>query len=182
LEDESIIERVLSGETDAYVEIVRRYQSEIWRVVVWSLGSKSISEDLVQQAFVNAYLKLETYDTAADFGVWLRTIARNLVRNELRRSSRESARMKHYHRWLDQRLDNLDETERLDAELRETLQHCREELAPTSARALQMRYEESLGFAEIADELGRTVEACRQLLTRTRLALRRCMSERRGQA
>ena len=176
MEDQSIIERVLAGETEAYADVVARYQGDLWRIVSWTLHNPQAAEDLVQQAFVNAYLKLDTFDGSSDFGAWLRTITRNLVRNEIRRGARESARLRRYHQWVERRFDNLDETERQDAELREKLHRCRAELAPTSARALALRYDDGLDFSAIARELDRTVEAARQLLTRTRSALRRCMS------
>jgi RNA polymerase sigma-70 factor, ECF subfamily len=178
----AIIQRVLSGEIDAYALIVRRYQNEVWRIAAWALHDVSTTEDLVQQAFVNAYTNLDKFQPERDFGAWLRTIARNLVRNELRRAGRETHRLRHYHQWLEQRIENREECDRLDEELRRHLETCRKQLSESAAEAVRMRYDRAMGFSEMAGVLGRTVEATRQMLARIRTALRRCMEERRSQA
>ncbi|MHC4505763.1 MAG: RNA polymerase sigma factor [Planctomycetota bacterium] len=82
------IDAVLGGRIEAYAEVVRAYQSDVWRVAAYALRDVSTTEDLVQQVFVYAYMSLESYDADRDFGVRLRSIARNLVRNEIRRSAR----------------------------------------------------------------------------------------------
>lgn len=54
-----ILGRVRSGDTDAYEQLVRRCQSEVWRVVAGVLHDIRETEDLVQQTFVNAYFHLD---------------------------------------------------------------------------------------------------------------------------
>lgn len=179
METSEAIRRVKAGEIEAYAHIVRHHQRDVWRVVASALRDAEGSEDLAQQAFINAYMKLDTYQEGADFGAWIRTIARNLVRNELRRRGREDHRMRHYHRWLAARHENAAEAERAERELSQALRRCREELAPTAARALELRYEQGEDFGAIAAELGRTVAAARQLLQRVRAALRRCVDTQR---
>ncbi|MEL6181983.1 MAG: sigma-70 family RNA polymerase sigma factor [Myxococcota bacterium] len=178
-ETSDIIKQVRAGDVDAYAHIVRRYQGEVWRVVAWSLQDVEATKDLTQQAFVNAYLNLDSVREDADFGVWLRTIARNVVRNELRRRSREGVRMRHYHQWLLQRFENAQESEQFERERAEALRRCRERLAPTAAQALEMRYEQGMDFGRIAQELDRTVAAARQMLQRVRATLRQCMDQGR---
>ena len=118
---ESIIDRVLAGEIDAYGEIVRHYQHEIWRLVALALRDTATTEDLVQQVFVDAYFHLEQYEPGRDFGAWQRTVARNLVRKELRRGTRESRKFRAYHQHLLERLENDPENDEHHAELREAL-------------------------------------------------------------
>jgi len=179
---ESIIQRVLGGEVDAYAEIVRCYQNDLFRIAAYMLRDTAASEDLVQQAFVNAYRNLDKFQSGRDFGAWLRTIARNLVRNELRRSGREAKRLRHYYQWLTQHLERSEEADRNDQILREDLANCRQKLSESESQALDMRYEQALGFEQIATALNRTVAATRQMLSRIRIALRQCISERRSQS
>ncbi len=179
---ESIIERVLGGEVDAFGEVVRRYQEEIWRIVAFALKDPATTEDLVQQVFVNAYFNLHQYESGRAFGKWLRSVARNLVRKELRRALRESARYRTYRKYLLERLENGPEADRREEELRQALEKCRQGLSPDVSRALDLRYGESRSFENIAEVLGRTVAASRQLLQRVRLALRKCVEERLARA
>ncbi|MHC4202087.1 MAG: RNA polymerase sigma factor, partial [Planctomycetota bacterium] len=175
---QSAIDEVLEGRIDAYAEVVRRYQDEVWRIVAFALRDVAATEDLVQQVFVNAYASLETYRAGMDFGAWLRSIARNLVRSEIRRRMREEKRLKAYHEHLLERVADDKAAERHEARLREALSRCREKLAPTSRRALDLRYRRGLGFGEVAQALGRTAAAARQMLSRVRLELRRCIEGR----
>jgi len=175
---DSIIDRVLGGDVDAFGEIIRRHQEEIWRLVSFAMKDRATTEDLVQQVFVDAYFHLGRYEPGRDFGRWIRTVARNRIRKELRRSLREIQRYRAYHRHLLERLDRDPESDRREEELREALVRCRQGLSPDVSRAIEMRYGESRTFEDIARALGRTVAASRQLLQRVRLALRRCVEER----
>ncbi len=177
---QAIIERVRGGDVDAYAGIVERYQQEIHGIVAYALADRATTEDLVQQAFVNAYTHLDSYDTGRDFGAWLRTIARNLLRNQLRQSQRQRHRLRRYHAYLERRLDNLDAANALEEELRHDLKRCRDALDDDASRALNMRYEEGLGFEEMAEMLGKTVAATRQFLSRIRISLRRCVAQGRA--
>ncbi len=173
-----IIERVMNGDVEEYGKIIRTWQHEIWRIASFALRDIAATEDFVQQTFVNAYFNLGSFEKGRDFGAWLRTIARNVVREELRRRSRHARRIELYRRRLDDRFRKGGAADRHDSALREALARCRETLPPASARALDLRYSQSKGFDDIAALLGRTVAATRQMLQRIRLALRRCIEER----
>jgi RNA polymerase sigma-70 factor, ECF subfamily len=171
-----LISRILKGEMDLYAELVRRHQSEVWRAVAFMLRDPRTTEDLVQQAFVNAFQHLDRFRRGSDFGIWLKAIARNLARQELRTRSREDRRMEAYQELLENRRIEERETAVGDA-----LRLCREKLPGRGAEALSMRYERGLGFEEIASALGATVNATRQLLSRVRIALRDCIEKRLAQ-
>ncbi len=172
---DSIIKRVLDGDSDAYAEVVQSYQKDVWRVVVSLLHDVETSQDRVEQVFVEAYLSLDQYKPGSDFGFWIKGIARNVVREELRKKTRESRRMEVYRDHLLARLSDDKEAESYDAALKDSLAQCKDKLPEHSARILDMRYTQGLGFEEIAGELGKTVEATRQLLSRVRLMLRECI-------
>lgn len=169
---DALVERVLSGRLEAYAEIVRLYQRDVWKVVTAMLHDAKVSEDLVQQVFVNAYTHLEQYQRGSDLGVWIRSIARNQVRQELRSRSRETRRLQVYRRHL---VERLNDEGRGQEELSEALRRCREKLPAHSAEVLDLRYGQALSFERIAAGLGRSVEATRQLLSRVRLMLRDCI-------
>ncbi len=173
-----IIERVRCGDLEAYGAIVREYQEEVWRVVALTLRSPAATEELVQQAFVRAYEGLDGYQVGRDFGAWIRTIARNLARNELRRASRENDRLRRYRDHVIRSGADDGAADERQARLRAALGECRRGLQPSTAEALDLRYRDGLDFEVIAGRLGRTVAAARQLLQRARVALRACIEER----
>jgi RNA polymerase sigma-70 factor (ECF subfamily) len=175
---EGRLRRVLAGEVDAYEAVVRSYQREVWKVVAAMLHDPGGTEDLVQQVFVNAYLHLFSYQPGTDFGRWIKSIARNLARNQLRARLRETRRMSVYREHLLGRLGDEAAAAREEDLLAEALRICRERLPEHGARVLDLRYARALSFEEIAAQLGRTVEAVRQFLLRIRLALRECVERR----
>ena len=101
-----------------------------------------------------------------------------MVREELRSRERESRRLTAYREHLAARFADPVAAEARGERLRRALERCRAELPPASARAVELRYEQSRDFEAVARELGRTVAAARQLLGRVRLSLRRCIEQK----
>ena len=62
LEDNELVTRTLAGDLRSYEELVRRYERLVGRVV-YSYARREISvEDLVQETFLRAYDRLETFN------------------------------------------------------------------------------------------------------------------------
>jgi RNA polymerase sigma-70 factor (ECF subfamily) len=177
--DRVLVRRVLAGETSVFADIVRRYQRGVWRAIAQMGEDRPVTENLVQQTFLNAYEHLDQYDQDRDLSHWLMAIARNLVRKELRSQGRERHRMRHYRAYLAALYgDDDDRVEERHRRLESALEACRQGLGPGAAQAVQLRYQKGLDVEAIADLLGRSAAATRQLLFRARTALRACVQER----
>lgn len=175
--DDDVVAAVLAGNTTQFATLIRRYQHQVRRIAS-SLLDPDIIENLVQQTFINAFEHLRQWRKADSFAAWLRAIAANLVRLEVRRSLRENSHMRRYHDYL---LVALDEEAAFDEQTRrlaEAITACREHLATPAAQAIALRYDQALGIEEIAAALGRTALATRQLLFRARIALKTCAQQR----
>ena len=114
---EEIVSRALSGQTEAFGELIRLYQREVWAVITAMLLDKMKTEDLVQQTFVSAYRHLDRFQRERDFGAWIKEIARNQVRQELRSRQREGNRMELYHQHLLTEIEDPASSERPKAEV-----------------------------------------------------------------
>jgi RNA polymerase sigma-70 factor (ECF subfamily) len=175
---DSLIDRVRRGDTALYGEIVRRFRPAVRRVAMLMLADGLVTENVVQQTFIRAYERLEDFRRGQEFGHWLKAIARNLVRDELKKSSRERGRMALYRDYVLARLSAEDHGERNEVVLAEALAHCRARLPGTAARAIELRYDQELPFEEVAAALGRSPDAARQIVTRARIALKQCIQKR----
>ena len=175
---DELITRVREGETHVYGDLVRRYRPEVRKVALLMLADGMITENVVQQTFINAYERLNDFRRGEDFGHWVKAIARNLVRDELKKSSRERGRMALYRDYLIAKLSTEDQGERREQILVEALTHCRAKLPEVAARAIELRYDRELSFDEVADSIGRSAEATRQIVTRARIALKVCIQRR----
>jgi len=173
----AIIQRVLAGELDQYREIVRIYEADVRRVVSPLIGERAVVEDLVQEAFFAAYRYLDRYDVEKPFRPWLLGIARNLLRDELKRRTREKQRMEVYSHYL----AAMERESKSSADdFCEALAKCRGSLSNTSEQAVHLRYDQGLSIERTAQQLGRTASATQQLLYRTRIMLRDCIERRLG--
>ena len=95
-----LIRRARDGDHAAYAEIVRRHQVVALRVAAYS-GDPSLAEDVVQEAFVKAYLALDRFDVSRPFRPWLLAIVANEARSRVR--------SKHRAELLNERLAALSE-------------------------------------------------------------------------
>jgi RNA polymerase sigma-70 factor (ECF subfamily) len=175
---DELITRVRAGETHTYAELVRRHRSEVRKVALLMLADGLVTENIVQQTFINAYERLDDFRRGEDFGHWVKAIARNLVRDELKKSSRERGRMALYRDYLIAKLSTEDQGERREQILVEALTHCRGKLPAVAAQAIELRYDRELPFDEVAAAIGRSAEATRQIVTRARIALKACIQRR----
>lgn len=170
-----IIEEVLGGCTERYAEIIRLYQTEVWKVVASMLHDVATTEDLVQQTFVDAYTHLDQYEAGRDFGRWIKAVARNSALQELRRRTRENRSLARYRDVVAARWKDEEAAHRHEQSLHAALEVCRGRLSPEASKALDLRYAQALSFEEMAKMMERSVEAVRQLLVRIRLKLRECV-------
>ena len=82
LTDEDIVERVRSGDIALYEILVRRHNQRLYRTIRAILRDDRDVEDVMQQAYVDAYTHLDQFRGAARFATWLTRIAVNrAIRN-----------------------------------------------------------------------------------------------------
>lgn len=175
--DDGAVTRVMSGHKDDYAALVLRHEGAVRRVLS-GLLDPTLIEGLVQQTFVQAYEHLGRYRVGHDFGAWVRGIAANLLRMELRRRGREDRNLHVYHQHLLARMADDGAGERERIRMTTVLSECIEQLAPAAAHAIALRYEQGLAIPDVARALKRSVLATRQLLFRVREALRACAEQK----
>ncbi len=84
-DDFTLIDRSEAGDTQAFGELVRRYQGRLMTALVHVLGSLSDAEDVLQETFWKAYCKLSSFQRNSSFYTWLYRIAFNLAVSHQRR-------------------------------------------------------------------------------------------------
>ena len=159
--------------------MVQAHQAEIYRYLRF-LGAveRELAEDLVQETFVAAWESRHPPE-ASDPGrlaAWLRGIARNRFRMYCRRARANPV-------VADDR--TLERAERVwttaflregdGSDYREALRRCLDRLDAPARRAVDLRYREALGRAEMAGRLGRSEDGVKSLLRRVRAALAGCV-------
>jgi RNA polymerase sigma-70 factor (ECF subfamily) len=73
--DHAAIQAVLSGNKEAYGVLVARHSQSLFRVAFRITGNEADAEDVVQEAFLRGYQKLEGFESRSSFGTWIYRIA-----------------------------------------------------------------------------------------------------------
>ncbi len=84
-DDQSLIAACRSGQTEAYGELVRRYQNRLYPTVLRLTGCAEDAQDLLQETFLRAYQKLGHFQGESSFYTWIFRIAVNLALSDRRR-------------------------------------------------------------------------------------------------
>ncbi len=161
----------------AFSELVHEHQAGL-RAFIRALGVETDwVDDLAQETFVVAFEKRHQFDTAKNFGKWLRGIARNLVANERRKDARRA-------RILDGPLtdylvENQNVAEMAEAvesqELIQAMNDCIAQLPERSRALLERRYEANENASALSRIFSLSPEAIRQSLMRIRAGVKHCV-------
>jgi RNA polymerase sigma-70 factor, ECF subfamily len=76
-DDQRLIAECLQGRTEAFGELVRRYQDRLYNSVYRLVGNAEDAYDVVQDAFLNAYQSLGAFKGGSQFFTWMYRIAVN---------------------------------------------------------------------------------------------------------
>jgi RNA polymerase sigma-70 factor (ECF subfamily) len=90
-DDRELIRAACQGETAAFGKLVRRYQDRLCTALLHICGSLDDAEDVAQDAFVQAYLKLASFAGESAFYTWLYRIAINTAISRRRRRREENS-------------------------------------------------------------------------------------------
>lgn len=83
--DAALVEATLAGEREAFGTLVERYQDRLHNTLLRVLGCREDADEVLQDAFVQAYVKLPSFRGASRFYTWLYRVALNLACSHRRR-------------------------------------------------------------------------------------------------
>lgn len=182
LGDEEIVELVLQGQTALYEILMRRYNERLYRAARAILRNDTEAEDVMQQAYVNAYTHLRQFDHRAKFSTWLTRIA---VHEAIARARKQGR-----YRPIDDEGSNLEsfmttrtpnpERQAFARELGALLETAIDELPDGCREVFILRQVEGMNTSEVAEALGVSEDVVKTRLSRGRAALRRDLFDRAG--
>lgn len=86
VEDARLVVLAKGGDTAAFGTLAGRHQNRIYRFILKSVGTPAEARDLTQEALLQAYRCLASFNGTARFSTWITGIALNLARNHANRS------------------------------------------------------------------------------------------------
>jgi RNA polymerase sigma-70 factor, ECF subfamily len=82
--DNELVQRFLSGDEDAFLQIVEKYKHPITNFITMMIGDYDLAVDLSQDTFLRVYRNIGSYKSTFQFSTWIYKIASNLAIDELR--------------------------------------------------------------------------------------------------
>ena len=173
-DEDELIQSALDGKTSSFEVLVTRYQDRLYTAMISVVGSTDEAEDVVQEAFIQAYLKLDTFQQNSRFFTWLYRIAFNFA---LARRRRHRG-----HLSLDESRENSGSEPKSKVEAPDSRMSRSEDidavhqalaiLSEDHRSILVLREMEDLAYEEIAEVLHISIGTVRSRLNRARLALK----------
>ena len=182
--DEEIVRQVLAGNTALFELLMRRYNERVYRAARAITRDDREAEDVMQQAYVNAFTHLRQFKGEAQFPTWLTRIAINEALARVRRRGRyepfdEESNVEKFMPWNP---SPDPEKQAYTGEMRELLEWAIDTLPDGSREVFVLRDVEGMSTAEAAASLGVSEDVIKTRLSRARAALRRSLLERTGAA
>lgn len=93
--DKTLVQKARLGDAEAFCELVERYHGTVLAVARARCGNYSTAEDIVQEAFLRAYLHLEKLRSSGQFPAWVCRITHNLATDFHRKNSKMESITEH---------------------------------------------------------------------------------------
>jgi len=188
LSDAEVVRRVRAGERALFEILMRRHNQRIYRAARAIVKDESEVEDVMQQAYINAYTHLHQFEERSRFSTWLTRIAVNEAigrRGKMRAASSFTEVLEESHAELAEAATAAQPTPEHQAyarELQQVIEDAVDELPDAYRAVFVLRDIEGLSTTETGEGLGLGDEAVKTRLHRARAMIRRKISSRIGAA
>jgi len=177
-----LIEKIRSGDKNAFGELMNRYRSQIAGVAYRMVGDYDDAKDITQLVFVKMVRNLHRYDFSKRFSTWLYRITVNASIDYIRKHKR------HAHEDLDNYSESLENFEASPAQkyhrkyIRYLILKAAENLTDKQRAAFILKDFEGHEVSEVAEILDMPQATVRWYIHRARLALRRELKNTLGKS
>lgn len=184
LSDEQVVTRVLAGQTALFEVLMRRHNERLYRAARAILRDEHEAEDVMQQAYVNAYSHLRQFDGRSKFSTWLTRIAVHEALARARRRGRYTTMDTDESSVEPGAFDTTPDPERLaiSNELGTLVESAIDRLPDGTREVFMLRQVEGMSTEEVAEALNVSEAVVKTRLSRARGAIRRELYEQAGLA
>jgi RNA polymerase sigma-70 factor, ECF subfamily len=174
--DAQLVERTLAGSEDAFAALVGRHQRSVYNLLARMLRNPALAEELAQETFLKAYTHLRSFKPEFKFANWVLRIAHNCAIDLLRQRGPQVVSTDEVESGGQRPIEDTivdpgsDEAERRleRRDLSQVLGAALDNLRPEYRRVVVLRYQQDLGYEEIAAITGEPVGTVKSHLHRAR--------------
>lgn len=174
IDDFEIVLNVLSGNPNAYAELVRKYEGRVRGYCLMMLSNPTQAEDAAQEIFIKAYEALSKFHGKSSFATWIYRISVNHCNDLLRKKIRRKTES--WESLLEKEGEQIESIFAVSPnfqtrEERELLMKLLSSLPETHRTVLILREIEELSYEELSGTLACSVDAVKSRLKRARKEL-----------
>lgn len=179
-DDCTLAKMVTEGNSAAFDTLFARHSDAIYTMLLKFTGNSDDVDDLIQEAFMKAYLKIGLYDPKYDFGAWIYTIARNTFVDFSR--SRKSNALNPQN--LSPEIDNTAQSSSptpedyiINAQQRAQIERYISMLPEDYRQLFELRFLDEYSYEEIAEKLDMKLGTVKTRIFRVRNMMCRLITE-----
>ena len=184
--DGELVDQILAGDSNAFEQLISRYQKLVFNIIYHYMGRRGEVEDLAQEVFLKVFKSLDMYDQGRPMKAWIAKITTNRCLDEMRkgRYSRvqlfsdltdgEEDRIQYYY---DRSARGASLTETEAEECFALLHKLMNRLTEKDKVAFVLREVEGLEYSEVAQALQTSQLGARIRVSRTRRKLQHSLAK-----
>lgn len=153
----------------AQLEVYKRYQKAMFNTALQIVKDYDVAEDVMQESFIAAFKKLDTFKGTATFGAWLKRI---VVNNAISQHKKNSRFVSLKEEDINENQDDLNNQETYKNITSTQLKSCLEGINESYRQVLTLHYLEGFDYEELTEILNISYGSCRTLLSRAKNSLR----------
>lgn len=185
MDEKELVEKIKKGNTDAFSELVKKYEKKALNFSYRMLSDTHLAEDVTQEAFLKVLQKIDTFRGNAPFSAWFYTILNNLCLDVLRKKSRtpevisitkENTNSDEYELQLEDTSPGPYESLQ-NKEIKNVLEDAIKKLTPEHRAIIILRDIEGLEYDQIAKILKISLGTVKSRLSRARSSLRKIVED-----
>jgi len=169
--EQVLILRCQTGDKDAFVELIGRYQAPLRYFISRLSANNEMTEDIFQETWLTVITRICSLKRNEAFPTWLYRIARNKVYQQLRRKKKLSELNENI------AVPNDTEDDVFSPEDAVTIHRCLKKLRPEHKEVLMLRFLEQMSYHEIAQVINCGLGTVKSRIYYAKLALKREMEK-----
>ena len=169
--DSELVRSCLTGNNDAFAELVSRYKRLIYSVAYKFTKENEEADDMAQEAFIKIYRSLSRYNDKYTFSTWCVKVATNVCLDHVRRKKLNCVSLEEIENFTVTDTDSPEE-HYLRKEKRQVLQDAIDSLPEIYREPIVMFHQKGMSYKEIAEDLGKPMSIIKNRIFRARHALR----------
>jgi RNA polymerase sigma-70 factor (ECF subfamily) len=163
----------IDAKYERFLRLYQANQDRIFRFIVALLPNYSAAEDVMQDTMLVMWRKFDQFEPGTHFAAWGMQIARYNIATYYRKA--ESGIMRFDDAALQHILEQQEQFEPVKDQYLEAMEGCLKQLQAESREMLSLRYNENMKISEIAEKIGRPLQAIYKRFSRIHHALYECI-------